>query len=225
MTCLAALLPREGRLPEPLRVGILDPTPEELASWASLKPGGALLAEAGIAPYDELAAEDFYRRTWAEPSAEVNGFHAGKPVLNTTLVSSAHANFTLRLAPGQDPATVAAAVRAIISEAAPAGAEIDLVDAQGARPGIIDPQEDAIQIGLDAFERAMGVRPLLVRAGGTMPVLGTLVDRGIPTVMTGFGLLDSNVHAPNERMPVEYLDLGIDVVKDLLTSLRELPRR
>ncbi len=225
MTCLSALLPQSGRLPEPLRAGIAEPTPEELASWATLKPGAELLAEAGIAPYDEAAAEDFYRRTWAEPSAEVNGFHAGKPVLNTTLISSAHANFTLRLAPGQDPATIASAVRRLVAEAAPEGAEIELVEAEGARPGIIDPRADAIQIGLGAFERAMGVRPLLVRAGGTMPVLATLVDRGVPTLMTGFGLLDSNVHAPNERMPVEYLDLGIDVVQELLTSLGELSHR
>src|SRR5687768_17640769 len=51
---------------------------------------------------------------------------------------------------------------------------------------------------LPIFERALGVRPLLTRAGGTMPVLATLLDRGVPTMLTGFGLLESNVHAPNE---------------------------
>ena len=196
--------------------------PEELAGWAKLKPGSELLAEAGIAPYDESAAEEFYRRTWAEPSAEINGIQAGKPILNTTLISSARANFTLRLAPGQDPEEIAAAVRGLVEDAAPAGAELELTLVQSARPGVVDPNSAAIQLGLGAFERTMGVRPQLVRVGGTMPVLGSLVDRGVPTIMTGFGLLDSNVHAPNERMPVEYLDLGIDVVKELFVSLGEL---
>ena len=92
---------QEGRLPEPPAPGLLEPSAEEVADWVS-SPGAELLAEAGIAPYDERAAEEFYLRTGAEPSAEINGIHAGKPILNTTLISTAHANFTLRLAPGQD---------------------------------------------------------------------------------------------------------------------------
>jgi len=222
MQCLGAILPQGGRLPEPLRAGIAEPSAEEVASWADLKPGSEILAEAGIAPYDELAAEEFYRRTWAEPSAEVNGIQAGKPILNTTLISSAQANFTLRLAPGQDPDEIAAAVRRLIEEAAPPGAEAELERMRSARPGIVDPGSPAVQLGLDAFERSLGVRPLLVRVGGTMPVLGALVDRGVPTIMTGFGLLESNVHAPNERMPVEYIPRGIAAVEELFIALGDL---
>jgi acetylornithine deacetylase/succinyl-diaminopimelate desuccinylase-like protein len=222
MACLQAILPRNGRLPEPLRVGIAEPPAEEVAAWSTLKPGAELLEEAGIAPCDDLAAEEFYRRTWAEPSAEVNGIQGGKMILNTTLVSSARANFTLRLAPGQDPDEVAGAVRRLIAEATPAGAEVELELVQRARPGIVDTDAPPVQLGLDAFERALGVRPLLVRVGGTMPVLGALLDRGVPTIMTGFGLLDSNVHAPNERLPAEYLPLGIRAVRELFVSLGEL---
>jgi acetylornithine deacetylase/succinyl-diaminopimelate desuccinylase-like protein len=222
MTCLGAILPREGRLPEPLRAGIVAPTAEELAGWSELKPGGELLADAGIAPYDDRAAEEFYPRTWAEPSAEVNGIQGGKPVLNTTLVSSARANFTLRLAPGQDPDEIAGAVRSLIETATPPGADVELAYLGGSKPGIIDADAPAIELGLDAFEQVLGVRPLLVRAGGTMPVLGALVERGLPTIMTGFGLLDSNVHAPNERLPAEYMPLGIRAVQELFVALGDL---
>jgi acetylornithine deacetylase/succinyl-diaminopimelate desuccinylase-like protein len=224
MQCLQAILPRGGRLPEPLRAGILSPSAEELAGWSGLKPGAELLAQAGIAPYDERAAEDFYVRTWAEPSAEINGFHAGKPILNTTLISSAHANFTLRLAPGQDPVEIAGAVRSLVEQAAPSGAELELEQVQAARPGIVDPDALAIKLGLDGFERGMGVRPLLVRVGGTMPVLARLVDRGVPTIMTGFGLIESNVHAPDERLPVEYVETGIRTIRELFVSLGSLSK-
>ena len=220
--CLQAILPREGRLPEPLRAGIAAPTSEELEDWAELKPGAEMLAESGIAPYDERAAEEFYIRTGAEPSAEISGIHAGKPILNTTLVSTAHANFTLRLAPGQDPQEIAAAVRALIEDAAPAGADIQLELVQAARPGVVDTEEQAIHLGLEAWERALGVRPLLTRAGGTMPVLATLLDRGVPTMLAGFGLLESNVHAPNERLPAEDIPIGIRAVRELFVSLGEL---
>ncbi len=202
--------------------GIAEPTEEELAAWSRLKPGAEILADAGLSPYDERAADEFYPRTWAEPSAEINGIHAGKPILNTTLISSAHANFTLRLAPGQDPDEIAAAVRELIENAAPPGAAVELEYLGASRPGIVDPEAQPIQLGLAAFERAMGVRPLLVRAGGTMPVLATLVDRGIPTIMAGFALLESNVHAPNERLPKEYVPLGIRAVRELFVALGEL---
>ena len=36
--------------------GILEPSAEEIADWGQLKPGAEVLAEAGIAPYDERAA-------------------------------------------------------------------------------------------------------------------------------------------------------------------------
>ena len=55
-----------------------------------------------------------------------------------------------------------------------------------------------------------------------MPVLATLVDRGVPTILTGVALLESNVHAPNERLPVEYVPLGIRAVSELFVSLGEL---
>ncbi len=222
VACLSAILPENGRLPEPLRAGILEPSPEELASWSELKPGAELLADAGIAPYDERAADEFYRRTWAEPSAEVNGIQGGKPILNTTLISSARANFTLRLAPGQDPDEIAAAVRRLIADAAPAGAQVELELLQRARPGMVDRDARAMELGLDAFERALGVRPLLVRVGGTMPVLDALVDRGVPTILTGFGLIESNVHAPNERLPTEYVPKGIRAVRELFVELGKL---
>jgi acetylornithine deacetylase/succinyl-diaminopimelate desuccinylase-like protein len=220
--CLQAILPREGRLPEPLRAGIVPPSAEEIADWNELKPGAEMLAEAGIAPYDERAAEEFYLRTGAEPSAEISGFHAGKPILNTTLISTAHANFTLRLAPGQDPQEIAAAVRRLIEEAAPAGAEVELELLQAARAGVVDTDQPAIQLGLGAFERVLGVRPLLTRVGGTMPVLATLLDRGVPTILTGFGLLESNGHAPNEKLPTDFVPLGISAVRELMISLGSL---
>jgi hypothetical protein len=79
-----------------------------------------------------------------------------------------------------------------------------------------------MKLALAAFERAVEKRPLLVRAGGTLPIVPALVDKGIPTVLSGFALPESNVHAPNERMPVKYVPLGIRTVRELFVSLAEL---
>jgi acetylornithine deacetylase/succinyl-diaminopimelate desuccinylase-like protein len=220
---LAAVLPRDGVLPEPLRVGIVPPTDEEVAGWAELVPGTQLLAEAGARQAYGKAAEEFYLRTTAEPALDVHGVAGGSPILQKTVLPvAAEANLSIRLAPGQDVDTIAAAVESLLREAAPDGAELELTRLSSSRPGLIPPDAPPIQRGLEAFERSFGRRPLLVRSGGTLPIVPALADKGIPTIITGFALPESNIHSPNERLLAEYVPLGIETAKELYRSLAEI---
>ena len=74
----------------------------------------------------------------------------------------------------------------------------------------------------DAFERVLGVRPVLVRTGGTLPVMAALAERGIPTILSGFSLPDAAIHSPNERMLVEYFPLGIATARAVFEELRRI---
>src|SRR5438309_670240 len=104
MQGLSALLARNGLLPDELRIGRQPLSELEVESLKHLPAGHQLLLEAGVSPLDPKAEEDFYDRTWAEPSLDVNGIYGGKPdFINTTLIVEARARFTMRLAPGQDP--------------------------------------------------------------------------------------------------------------------------
>jgi acetylornithine deacetylase/succinyl-diaminopimelate desuccinylase-like protein len=222
---LAAILPRDGRLPEPLRQGIIPVSPEERVSWNAIPTGEEMLGEAGAQPYDERAAEEFWLRTTAESSVDVNGVIGGKPGLrNTTTVTSASANFTVRLAPGQDVDTIREAVERLIRDAAPSGAEIDLRSDSGTPASVVDPKSPAIQLGLKAFERVFGREPLLVRGGGTLPIMAALTQRGMPVVLTGVALPESSVHSPNEKLPVEYLTRAREAARELFLSFAELPK-
>jgi acetylornithine deacetylase/succinyl-diaminopimelate desuccinylase-like protein len=117
---------------------------------------------------------------------------------------------------------MAAEVERLLREAAPEGAELEIECRSSAAPGLIPPDARPIQLGLDAFERALGTRPLLLRSGGTLPIVPALVDAGIPTIITGFALPESNIHSPNERMLVEYLPLGVAAAQELYVSLGSL---
>jgi len=222
-TTLSGILPRDGRVPESLRVGIAPPTDEEQAGWEQQPSGADVLRDAGAVPYDAQAAEEFYLRTTAEPSVEVNGILGGKPGLkNTTIPAAAQANFTVRLAPGQDPAAIQEAVEKLLRESAPQGATVEIELEVASRPGLVAADSEVVKIAQDAFESAFGIRPILTRSGGTLPIMPALEDKGIPTILTGFALPESNVHSPNERMLVEFFPRGIDTIRELYRRLGDL---
>jgi acetylornithine deacetylase/succinyl-diaminopimelate desuccinylase-like protein len=223
MQVLSAVTAVDGLLPAPLREGIRAPTEEELRGWEALPEGAHELSQAGATPMDPAAARDFYQRTFAEPALDVNGIASGSPVLEKTVLPvQAEANVSIRLAPGQQVETVVAAFRELVATATPPGAELEVTLMSSAMPGVVDPDSRAVRLGLDAFERALGVRPLLIRSGGTLPIVAQLTELGIPTIITGFSLPDANIHSPNERMLAENIDLGISAARALMQALAAL---
>ena len=220
---LGAVLAVDGRLAEPLRRGIPAPTQEELESWRRLPAGDAELADRGARPADPQAADEFYLRTFAEPALDVNGIASGSPQLEKTVLPVvAEANVSIRLAPGQQVDEVADAFIALLSDAAPSGAELEVELLSSARPGLVPPSATAMELGLDAFERVLGVRPILVRSGGTLPIVPVLADKGVPTIITGFSLPDANIHSPNERLLSDYVELGIATARAVFEELAKL---
>jgi acetylornithine deacetylase/succinyl-diaminopimelate desuccinylase-like protein len=224
MQTLRGVLPGENGLQaDELRAGVVPPTQEELAAWKQLDAGSQLLAKGGARPADARAAEDFYLRTWAEPAVGVNGISGGEPHLQKTVLPvTAEANVSIRLAPGQDPEQISPVFERLLREAAPEGAELKVERWSSAPAGLIPPDAPAIQLGLDAFERVIGARPLLIRVGGTLPIVPALADKGIPTVLTGFDLPEGNIHSPNERLLVEHIPLAVDAARELYRAFARL---
>jgi acetylornithine deacetylase/succinyl-diaminopimelate desuccinylase-like protein len=220
---LTALFPRDGRLPEPLRAGVTLPSEDEAAGWVELPPGSDELARVGAVPLDERAADDFYARVFVEPSLDVTGILGGKPGLrNTTLVSRASAGITIRVAPGQEPAVLAAAAERLLRDALPDGASLEIVDTDLTPPAVLPRDTDVLSLARDAFDGVFGRRPLIVRVGGTLPITAALASRGIPTVMAGLALPDSHTHSPNERMLLETFPLGVAAARETYRALATL---
>jgi acetylornithine deacetylase/succinyl-diaminopimelate desuccinylase-like protein len=217
---LGAVLPGpDGRLPEPLRAGVEPPSPEELRSWEALPDGAAVLAEAGARPADAQAAAELHTRTTADASLDVHRITGGD---NRTIVPpTARADLSVRLAPGQDPREIAGALEALLRDALPDGAELTL-ETDLASPVRFDPEAPALRIGRAAMGRAVGVEPVLLRSGGSIPVLAAFAERGIPAIVSGFGLPQDRFHAPDESYAIASLDKGRRSARALYEDLAAL---
>ena len=225
MAALSRVVPgADGRLPEELRAGALRPTDEELEAWAQLPSGEDQLSHYGAVPIGPGAAEEFYLRTFADTALDVNGIAAGSPdLVKTVLPVTARANVSIRLAPGQDPDTIHAAFERLLRKGLPAGAELEIEVRNRARPALTPTDAPALRLVASAFETTVGAAPLLVRSGGTLPIYAGLVDRGLPTLATGFGIeSECNVHAPNENVPENTIELGVATMREAFVRLGEL---
>ena len=210
-------------LPAELRAGTIEPTADELASWQELDSGSSVLADAGATPMDAGAADEFYRRTLAGPSVDVNGILGGEPLLQKTVLPvAAEANVSIRLAPGQDTEKISAEFERLVRGAAPDGAEVEIERWSSAPAGLIPPGAPPVRLAQDAFERVLGRRPLLLRSGGTLPIVPALADKGVPTILSGFAIPGAGIHSPNERLLVRYIPLGVAAARETLVAFADL---
>lgn len=224
MRVLAAVTPVDGRLPDALYEGLTPAGPAEVAAWADLPPGDRALTDAGLRPADAGAAGGFYARTLAGPSVDVHGMACGDPRAIATIVpGAAQATLSLRLAPGQDGPRMAAVFDGLLRAAVPAGADVEVDDLGLALPTALDPEHPVLVAAARGIARATGWPVAPVRLGGTLPVVATLAARGVPTILSGFGLPTDRIHSPDEHIRAEYLETGTVAAMEILRELGALP--
>ncbi len=220
---LAAVLPGpDGRVREELRVGIRPPAEAELRSWERLLPGDQALAMVGGRPVHPGAGAEYYERNGADASLDVNEIVGGEA--RTIVPATARATLSLRLAPGQDPELMQAALTELLRAALPEGAELEL-SGHRAHPALFDPDEPALRLGADALRRACGREPVFIRSGGSIPIVAEMAARGYPVIVSGFGLPDDAVHAPDESYALSSLEWGQAAARELYLALAALPAR
>jgi acetylornithine deacetylase/succinyl-diaminopimelate desuccinylase-like protein len=210
-------------LPAAFSEGIAPVSQAERDGWSTLVPGAEEMKRGGVTPSDPSAAAEFYDRTWAGPSLTIHSVGSGDPTLHkTSIQTEARASLSIRLAPGQDAAALSEVLERTLRDACPDHAELDLEMWPPGEPAWMDPSEPALRAAFDAVERATGVRPLAVRSGGSIPVAAAFTARGIPTVLTGFGVDSDNIHSPNERLEVRRFEWALSSAREIYLALAAL---
>ena len=153
-------------------------------------------------------------RQWTRPTLEVNGLWGGYegPGQKTVIPGEAHAKITCRLVPDQDPDEVVQLVTRHLQAHVPPGTRLSLsLGDHGSRAAHIDADHFALKAADAALHAVYGVRPLVVRMGGTVPI-SELFQRhmGLDTVFFSFSTADEDFHAPNEFFRVHRLHEGLE---------------
>lgn len=161
-------------------------------------------------------------RTWARPTAEVNGIGSGYQGegSKTVLPAEAFVKLSLRLVPDQCPEMIMQQVEAHLRQHCPPGVEIEIDNGHYGAPYITDPNSKYGLAAQAALRAAFNAEPVLIREGGSIPIVQTFRDiLDTDTLLLGLALPDAQIHAPNENFPVENFEAGVRVNQALLHEL------
>jgi acetylornithine deacetylase/succinyl-diaminopimelate desuccinylase-like protein len=163
-------------------------------------------------------------RTSTRPTLDVNGIWGGytEPGAKTVLPSKAFAKVSMRLVPNQDPARIARLIREYLMVIAPQTVDVEVRTVAGGEPALVDRDSRAMKAASKAYGVAFGKEPVLVRRGGSIPVVATFQKTlGIETVLMGFGLPDDRLHSPNEKFHLPNFYRGIETIIHFMRFLGE----
>ena len=150
-------------------------------------------------------------RRWARPTCDVNGFLSGYTGEGpkTIVPSWAMAKVTCRLVPNQDPGKLTAALRDFFAANCPPGLTMEFTDQHGCGALVFDTNSPYMSAAKSSIETAFGATPVLIREGGSIPVVSTFRDvLGVDTLLLGWGQDTDNLHSPNEHFSVEDFHRG-----------------
>jgi acetylornithine deacetylase/succinyl-diaminopimelate desuccinylase-like protein len=161
-----------------------------------------LFGERGFTPTEQRSAR---------PTFEINGLTSGyQGEGSKTIVPSwASAKITCRLVPDQDPEHVRKIVCAHLRKLCPPTVRLEIEAGHGAEAYLVSPESPAARAALRALKSAFGCDPILMREGGSIPIVNQFKKiLGADSLLLGLGLPDDNAHSPNEKFNLECFAKG-----------------
>jgi acetylornithine deacetylase/succinyl-diaminopimelate desuccinylase-like protein len=161
-------------------------------------------------------------RLWARPTAEVNGIGGGYQGegSKTVLPAAAFVKLSFRLVPDQDPKDIMEKVQKHLAWHCPPGVGIEVLPGHNGKPYLTDPNSTYGLAAQAALRAAFAAEPVLIREGGSIPIVQTFRDiLGADTLLLGLALADAKIHAPDENFPVANFEAGIRLNQELLRHL------
>ena len=161
-------------------------------------------------------------RLWTKPALSIIGIDVPSVAMSSNTIQPAvRAKFSLRLAPGQDPAAAMEAVERHLLAHAPFGARVALVPGEQGNAFAADTSAPAARAALEAFRTAWSTEPVEAGMGGSIPFIADLVEvfPQAQILITGVEDPDSRAHSANESLHLGDFRNAILAEALLLSSL------
>ena len=215
---LTRLKSEDGRINIPgFYTAVKRPSKAELAAWKKLpfKEKDFLEKRVQAKALTGLKKYSVPERLWVLPTFEIHGILGGftGAGAKTVIPAEATAKVSLRLVPNQKLRTVERQLTAAVKRFAPKYVTATVRFLHGADPAQINVNQPSFKLLDRAFKEVVGRGTVPARAGGSIPVVPALGAGGAPVILTGIGLPDDRLHAPNERLELKQLWDGIEVFK------------
>lgn len=205
---------------------VLALTPAEREQFAALPfDEAAYRQELGVTTVAGEAGFTTLERRTARPTCDVNGMFGGYTGVGpkTIVPSKATAKITCRLVPYQDPAKITQSLEQFLRTHCPAGVSLTFTDFHGCPAFVFDPTSPYLTAAKAAIREGFGAEPVLIREGGSIPVVSTLKQiLGVDTLLLGWGLNTDNVHSPDEHLTIADFHRGIASSTELLSCLKTI---
>ena len=147
----------------------------------------------------------------ARPTFEINGLTSGyQGEGSKTIVPAwARAKITCRLVPDQKPEHIRKKVFAYLKKICPPTVRMEITAGHGAEAYLVSPTGNEAKAALRALEKAFGRKPILMREGGSIPIVNEFKKiLGADSLLLGLGLPDDNPHSPNEKFNLDCFEKG-----------------
>jgi len=161
-----------------------------------------LFGERGYTPLEQRSAR---------PTFEINGLTSGYQGegSKTIIPAWARAKITARLVPNQNPARIARLIQRHLKELCPPTVKLEVAITRGADPYLVSPTGPLAQAALRALKAAFGFEPVLLREGGSIPIVNDFKKcLRADSLMVGLALPDDNAHSPNEKFDLDCFAKG-----------------
>ncbi|MGA3066562.1 MAG: dipeptidase [Tepidisphaeraceae bacterium] len=205
---------------------VLPVSDEERKAWKQLPFDEAkYAAELKLSALTGEAGFTTLERCWARPTCDVNGITSGYqgPGAKTVIPAKASAKVSMRLVPDQDPLKIRDAFIKTVRERCPKGITAEVTCESHTPAVLVKMHSPAMELAAEAVEVGFGLRPALIRGGGSIPVVQVIKSAlGIDTLLIGFGLPDDRVHSPNEKFDLDALHKGSRTAAALYDRLSRL---
>lgn len=151
-------------------------------------------------------------RRCARPTIEINGITSGYQGegSKTIIPAWARAKLTFRLVPDQDPARLVKVITRHLKKVCSPTVRLEIKVGHGGEPYLVSPTDDKAQAALRAIREAFHCEPVLMREGGSIPIV-TQFRRilGADSLLLGLSLPDDNAHSPNEKFDLDAFEYGM----------------